>query len=80
MEQRNEQRAMDNLWGNAADLYAQILKERPELAQKIHLVRTNSSPATVQIVPHYRETSFFSIDVITGKRYMIHATRNIMVE
>lgn len=53
---------MENLWGNAADLYAQILKERPELAQKIHLVRTNSSPATVQIVPHYRETSFFTID------------------
>jgi len=52
---------MDNLWGNAADLYAQILKERPQLAQRIHLVRTNSSPATVQIVPHYRETSFFSI-------------------
>ena len=66
MEQRNEQRAMDNLWGNAADLYAQILKERPELAQKIHLVRTNSSPATVQIVPHYRETSYFTIDEMSA--------------
>jgi hypothetical protein len=72
MEQKNEQLAMNNLWGNAAEMYAQILKERPQLAQRIHLVRTNSSPATVQIVPHYRETSYFTIDeMITGTGIMV---------
>ena len=66
MEQQNEQLAMDNLWDNAAEMYAQILKKRPQLAQRINLVRTNSSPATVQIVPHYRETSYFTIDEMSA--------------